>query len=561
MSGLLIMLITIVVLSLAYLTYGRWLANKWGIDPKAKTPAYEFEDGVDFVPTDKSVIFGHQFASIAGAGPINGPIQAAVFGWIPVFLWCLLGGIFFGAVQDFSAMYVSVKSKGQSMGVIIEEYIGKIGKKIFLIFCWLFCILVIAAFADIVSKTFNGFTPAGSAILANASVASTTIYMILFAVLLGIFLKKTKFNAMINTVVAIALLIGSIALGLLTPIYYSLSVWHITIFIYIFIASVLPVWLLLQPRDYLNSYLLVVMIAVSVFGIIIYNPDINLAGFTSFNVDGALLFPTLFVTVACGAISGFHALVSSGTSSKQIKNEQDMLPVSFGAMLLEVMLAIISLICVGFLAAKVALPEGTPPQIFADAISIFLAKVGVPKTASSTLILLAISAFGLTSLDSVARIGRLSFQELFIDTRRTTDDQLMYVRILSNKYLATTLTLVLAYILAKIGYKNIWPLFGSANQLLAALALLVCALFLRHTNRGGAALWLPMASMLAITFTALSIKIYQLVASFFNATTTKMSIAGNSVQLVFALLLFALGLTIAFMGIKKLAQKPVSANV
>ncbi len=547
MNGVVIIIIAIVVLLCAYLIYGRWLTKKWGIDPKAKTPAYTEYDGVDYVPAEKSVVFGHQFASIAGSGPINGPIQAAVFGWVPVLLWCLLGGVFFGAVQDFSAMYASVKNKGHSIGVIIEQYIGKVGKKLFLAFCWLFCILVVAAFADIVAGTFNGFNTDGSQITSNASVATTSILFIVAAVGLGFFLRASKLPAWGNTIVAILILIACIALGLTLPLYQDTSFWHIFVFIYIFIASVVPVWALLQPRDYLNSYLLIVMIIAAVVGILVYNPDINLAAFTSFEVDGQYLFPTLFVTIACGAISGFHSLVASGTASKQIKNERDMLPVSFGAMLMEVMLAVVSLVCVAFLASGATIPEGNPPQIFASAIATFLTKLGIPESFSTTLILLAVSAFGLTSLDSVARIGRLSFQEFFINTDKSDEEQSIITKIFANKYVATILTLVLAFILAKRGYADIWPLFGSANQLLGALSLIACAVFLKHTKRQGWMLWVPMICMLLITFSALGLKIASLVGSLMTAFDF-----GNALQLVFAVLLLALGVVVAIMGIKKL---------
>ena len=324
MNGITMMIIAIVVLGGAYLLYGRYLQNKWGIDPKAKTPAYEMEDGVDYVPADTNVVFGHQFASIAGAGPINGPIQAAIFGWLPVLLWILIGGVFFGAVQDFASMYASVKNKGRTIGYIIEAYIGKLGKKLFLLFCWLFCILVVAAFADVVAGTFNGFAvnDAGTVtkVAANGAVATTSMLFIFEAVALGFFLKYTKFNKWVNTAVAILLLVAAIVLGLNFPMYVSLGTWHIIIFVYILIASVAPVWALLQPRDYLNSYLLIFMIVGAVIGVFVANPSCNLKAFTSFNVDGQYMFPILFVTIACGAVSGFHSLVSSGTASKQIKS-------------------------------------------------------------------------------------------------------------------------------------------------------------------------------------------------------------------------------------------------
>lgn len=549
MSGVLMMIIAIIVLGGGYLLYGRWLAKTWGIDPNAKTPAYELQDGVDYEPADTAIVFGHQFASIAGAGPINGPIQAAVFGWVPVLLWILVGGLFFGAVQDFSAMYASVKNKGRTIGYIIEAYIGKIGKKLFLLFTWLFCILVVAAFADVVAGTFNGFNAEGGMIASNGSVATTSMLFIIEAVALGCLLRFTKLNKWVNTAIAIVLLIVGVAIGLNAPIYISTNVWHIIVFVYILVASVVPVWALLQPRDYLNSYLLVFMIVASVFGVLVTNPSINLPAFTSFYVEGTgNMFPILFVTIACGAVSGFHSLVSSGTSSKQIKNEKNMLPISFGAMLMESMLAVIALIAVASFATGAAAEAGytTPAQIFAGGVANFLAQMGLPHSVVFTLINLAVSAFALTSLDSVARIGRLSFQELFLDASIDDDNMEGWRKVLTNKYFATVITLILAYLLAKAGYKNIWPLFGSANQLLSALSLIACAVFFKKTKRKGWMLWVPMIVMLAVTLTALIQKIIVLVGD---------PTPGNILQLVFAIALFVLGVIVALLGLKRLGEK------
>lgn len=555
MNGLTMMILAVVVLGGAYLIYGRYLAKKWGINPDSRTPAYEMEDGVDYVPADTNVVFGHQFASIAGAGPINGPIQAAMFGWLPVMLWILLGGVFFGAVQDFASMYASVKNKGRSIGYIIELYIGKLGKRLFLLFTWLFSILVVAAFADIVAGTFNGFDANGATVTANGAVATTSLLFIVFAVGLGFYLKYTRFPKMLNTLFAIALLVLAVGLGLAFPIYVPQSAWLIFVFIYVIIACVTPVWALLQPRDYLNSYLLIAMIVGSVLGICVYNPSMNLPSFTAFKLTAAngsvsYLFPALFVTIACGAVSGFHSLVASGTASKQIKNEKNMLPVSFGAMLLESLLAITALIAAGFVATQEGLPAGTPPQLFAQAISIFLTSLGLPESVCYTLITLAISAFALTSLDSVARVGRIAFQEFFTDDSIAPEDQSPLNKVLTNKYFATILTLVLCYALSRAGYASIWPLFGSANQLLSALALIACAVFLKKTKRQGAMLWGPMVIMLGVTFTALALKITELV----NALSGQF-VFGNALQLVFAVLLLILGVIVAFEGIKKLIGK------
>ena len=557
MNGVTMMILGIVVLGGAYLLYGRYLEKKWGIDPNAKTPAYEFEDGVDYVPADTNVVFGHQFASIAGAGPINGPIQAAVFGWLPVLLWILVGGVFFGAVQDFAAMYASVKNKGRTIGYIIEEYIGKLGKKLFLLFCWLFCILVVAAFADVVAGTFNGFAAdaagAVTKVTANGAVATTSMLFIVEAVALGMILKYGKLNKWVNTVVAIVMLVAAVALGMKFPLYMERGTWHIIIFLYVLVACVVPVWALLQPRDYLNSYLLIFMIVAAVIGVFVANPSCNLNAFNGFTVNGQYLFPILFVTIACGAVSGFHSLVSSGTASKQIKTEKAMLPISYGAMLMESMLAVIALIAVASFADGEAAAQGltTQPQIFAGAIANFLTAAGLPYELVFTLINLAVSAFALTSLDSVARIGRLSFQEFFMDDDMDEKHMSPFLKIVTNKYFATILTLILAYLLAKVGYAEIWPLFGSANQLLSVLALVACAVFLKKTKRQGAMLWIPMAFMMAVTFTALSMTIYKLSVAFM---ATGLSL-GNTLQLIFAVLLLILGVIVAVQGVKKLTEK------
>lgn len=579
MNGLTILILAIAVLLAAYLLYGRYLARTWGIDPKARTPAYELEDGVDYVPADTGVVFGHQFASIAGAAAINGPIQASVFGWVPVLLWILLGGVFFGAVQDFAAMYASVKNKGRTIGYIIESYIGRTGKKLFLLFCWLFSILVVAAFVDIVAGTFNGFRPAaGGAVTpvpANGSVATTSMIFIAEAVALGLLLRLGKLPKWGNTAAVLLMLVAAIALGLRFPMYIGLNDWHILVFIYVFIASVAPIWALLQPRDYLNSYLLIAMIVAAVIGVFAARPQVNLPAFSGFTVNGQTLFPFLFVTIACGAVSGFHSLVSSGTASKQIRNEKSMLPVSFGAMLMESMLAVIALIAVASFASPeqtAALGYTTPSQIFAGGVAGFLSVMNLPQDVVFTLINLAVSAFALTSLDSVARVGRLSFQELFQDDAAGEKRARPLRRLLTNKYFATVLTLVLAFFLTEVGYDSIWPLFGSSNQLLSALAFLACAVFLRRTRRKSFMLWIPLFTMSAVTFSALILTILNLGRGIADGTylwmagitatvdgASVLTAWGAVVQMVFAVLILALGVSVVAQGVRKLLGKDSAA--
>lgn len=555
MNGLVILLLAAAALAAGYFIYIKYLERSWGIDAGKRTPAYEFEDGVDYVPARRGVVFGHEFASIAGAGPINGPILAAPFGWLPVLLWIVFGGVFFGAVQDFAAMYASVKNKGKTIGYIIEKYIGKTGKRVFLLFVWLFSLLVVAAFTDIVAITFTGVSAGGERNIANAGVASTSILFNVAAVALGILIKKTRRHGALIALLAVALLAGCIALGVTFPFFLGKTFWIYAVLAYVFIASVTPVWVLLQPRDYLNSFLLVAMIIAAFAGIVISAPVVQLPAFSGFVVGGMSLFPILFVTVACGAVSGFHSLVASGTASKQVENERDIRPISAGAMVIESLLAVIALIAAGSLAVGGVLPKGSPPQIFAEAVAGFLSVTGLPKEIVFTLITLAISAFALTSLDSVARVGRLAFQELFIEDGRISPLQ----KFLANKMTATALTLFFSYLLAMNGYQKIWPLFGSANQLLAALGLIACAVFLKKTKRKGAMLYAPAAVMLAVTFTALAFTIRAQLRALFGGDGFSWS--GGGLQLIFAILLLALGVVVAVSGVKKLLCKTFLPSV
>ena len=556
MNSLVIVLIGIVALGAGYLTYGRWLAKKWGIDPKAKTPAYTHEDGQDYVPSSKFTVFSHQFSSIAGAGPVTGPILASVFGWVPVLLWLILGGLFFGAVQDFGALYASVKNEGKSMGMIIEKYIGRGGRKLFMLFCWLFTLLVIAAFTDMVAGTFVGKGVEGMTAetsYANAAAASISMLFIVVAVIFGLIQKHVKnMNEVVKAIIAIALLVGMFALGMHLPIYATKTAWIYIVMAYLFLASVMPMWLLMQPRDYMTTFMLLGMIVGAVVGVVVAHPDMQLNAYNGFNVNGSSLFPTLFVTIACGAVSGFHSLVSSGTSSKTISNEKHMQMVGYGAMVVESLLGILSLVVVGAVAVNGTKPDGTPFAIFSSGVAGFLEKLGVPVQVATVFMTMCVSALALTSLDSVARIGRMSFQELFYGD--TTDPAQMPVwqKIFTNKYFATVVTLVCGYLLTLGGYNNVWPLFGSANQLLAALVLIALAVFLKTTGRTGWTLYIPMFIMLAVTFSALAQKTIALVTNIVNGQATLLV---DGLQLLVAIMLMVLGVMVAFSCLKKLFSK------
>ena len=553
MNGLVIVLIAIVVLGAGYLFYGRWLANKWGLDPKAKTPAYTHEDGQDYVPSSKMTVFAHQFSSIAGAGPVTGPILASVFGWVPVLLWLLIGGLFFGAVQDFGALYASVKNEGKSMGMIIEKYIGRTGRKLFMLFCWLFTLLVMAAFTDMVAGTFvgkgvEGMTKATS--YANSAAASISMLFIVVAIIFGLIQKKVgKMKEWVRAVVAIALLVVMFVIGMKLPMYATKTAWIYIVMAYLFLASVMPMWLLMEPRDYMTTFMLLGMIIGAVVGVIAEHPTMKLNAFNGFNVDGSYLFPTLFVTIACGAVSGFHSLVSSGTSSKTISNEKDMPMVGYGAMVVESLLGVIALVVVGAVAVNGTKPEGTPFSIFSTGVAGFFEKFGIPVQVATVFMTMCVSALALTSLDSVARIGRMSFQELFYGDTTDTSKMPGWQKVLTNKYFATIITLFFGYLLTLGGYNNIWPLFGSANQLLAALVLIALAVFLKTTGRTGWTLYIPMFVMLAVTFTALIQKTIALVSNIAGGQATFLV---DGLQFIVAILLMVLGVLVAFSCLKKL---------
>ena len=567
MNTLVIVLIAAVCLLCGYTLYGRWLANKWGIDPTAKTPAYTHEDGKDYVPTNGWTVFSHQFSSIAGAGPVTGAIQAAAFGWLPVLLWVLLGGIFFGAVTDFGALYASVKNEGKSMGLLIEKYIGKLGRKLFLLFCWLFCGIVIAAFADMVAGTFNayavkdGVTSLSAAAQTNGAAGMVSIMFMVFAVVFGLIQKKYNFSGWKEAVLGIAFIVLSFVVGANFPLVLGKAAWSYITFVYIFFAAVLPMWLMKQPRDYMTTFMFIGMIVGAAVGLLVAHPSMNLPVFTGFNNEKlGTMFPILFVTVACGAVSGFHSLVSSGTSSKTVENEKDMLKVGYGAMVLESLLAVLALCVAGAAAAADGTPAaGTPFQVFSTGVAGFFEMFGVPMYAATVFMTMCVSALALTSLDAVARIGRMSFQELFsVDDMAHAEG---WRKLLCNTYFSTFVTLAFGFLLTQIGYANIWPLFGSANQLLSALVLVTLCVFLKVTGRSNKMLFPPLVIMLCVTFTALVQRLLAMVKAIRTAaavtipageTTWGAVFIANGLQLIIAVLLIILGLTIVVNSLRAL---------
>ena len=579
MNGIALMVVAAVVLAAGYVFYGRWLANKWGIDRDAITPARRMEDGQNFSPASCFTVFSHQFSSICGAGPVTGTIVAMAFGWLPVVLWVLVGGIFFGAVHDFGALYASMKNNGKSLAQLIEKYIGKTGRRLFLLFCWLFCIIVIAAFTDMVAGTFKmgqgmvagvGFgVDAANKSYAAGTAGTISMLFTFVAIAFGWACRKFNLDGAKELVLAVVLTVAMFAVGMQFPIYLDKFGWFAVIAVYLVFAGALPIQTLKTPRDYLTSIMMIVMIVCAVLGIVVLGVNgqatMTAPVFTGFTTKSGMMFPILFVSVACGALSGFHSLVSSGTSSKQVEREQDALPVGYGAMVVESFVGILAIIVAAIMfsdmntAGTGALNAGvasTPFQIFAAGISRGMQAFGVDATVATVFMTMCVSALALTSLDAVARIARTSFSEFFAqsnDALAIDKPQTGAMRLLMNPWFATVVTLIPGFALAFGGYQNIWPLFGASNQLLGGMTMITLAVFCKVTGRKGAMLYVPVAFLLCCTFTSLAMSIMGCVIAL--STQGAAAIATSGLQLVFAVLLVALGLIVAYNCLKELFTK------
>lgn len=579
MNGIALMVVAAVVLAAGYVLYGRWLANKWGVDRDAITPARRMEDGQNFSPASCFTVFSHQFSSICGAGPVTGTIVAMAFGWLPVVLWVLVGGIFFGAVHDFGALYASMKNNGKSLAQLIEKYIGKTGRRLFLLFCWLFCIIVIAAFTDMVAGTFKmgqdmvagvGFgVDAANKSYAAGTAGTISMLFTFVAIAFGWACRKFNLDGAKELVLAVVLTVAMFAVGMQFPIYLDKYGWFAVIAVYLVFAGALPIQTLKTPRDYLTSIMMIVMIVCAVLGIVVLGVNgqatMTAPVFTGFTTKSGMMFPILFVSVACGALSGFHSLVSSGTSSKQVEREQDALPVGYGAMVVESFVGILAIIVAAIMfsdmntAGTGALNAGvasTPFQIFAAGISRGMQAFGVDATVATVFMTMCVSALALTSLDAVARIARTSFSEFFAqsnDALAIDKPQAGAMRLLMNPWFATVVTLIPGFALAFGGYQNIWPLFGASNQLLGGMTMITLAVFCKVTGRKGAMLYVPVAFLLCCTFTSLVMSIMGCVTALSSQGAA--AIATSGLQLVFAVLLVALGLIVAYNCLKELFTK------
>ena len=571
MNSLLLLIICIAILVAGYIFYGGWLCKQWGVgDSKKPTPAHEMEDGVDYVPAKAPVLMGHHFSSIAGAGPITGPIGAAMFGWVPVVLWILIGGIFFGGVHDFGALFASIRHKGQSIGEIISTNMSKRAKMLFTIFAYLKLIRVVAAFASIVATTFGAVVDEAGAIdqaasATNASVAMVSLLFIVIAIVFGFMVYRRNASMAVSTILGVVAIALCMVIGMnFNPIYLTTNTWMIIVGIYIAIASVTPVWILLQPRDYLSSFLLYAMLAVALVGVVISHAGMGgadgLAAFNGFAVDNGngmqYLFPVLFTTVACGAISGFHSLVSSGTTSKQLDKETDAKPIAYGGMLLECVLAVITVCAINF-AYKNGITAGAT-AIFAGGISQMyggIASEGVVAVLN-TLLVLTYSAFCLTSLDTATRLARFMFQEFFLEPGQTVDDiKDGWKKTLVNPYVATIITVILGVVLGMTGYSKIWGLFGAANQLLAGIGLLAVATWLGNVGKNNKMFLLPMGFMIIVTICSLCVTVKNQI----GIISAGGADWGPYAQAILAVILIILAIVLVIEGIQTLSKQKKSA--
>ena len=575
MNGLVLLLIGIAVLLCGYIFYGRYLCKKWGVgETNEPTPAHTMEDGIDYVPAKAPVLMGHHFSSIAGAGPITGPISAAMFGWLPCMLWILVGGIFFGGVHDFGALFASVRHKGKSIGEIISANMSLRAKRLFIIFSYLTLILVVAAFASIVAGTFAAKYVDGQVDLAAsatpASVAMVSLLFIVIAIAFGFMVYRRNAPMGVSTIAGVIAICLCMAIGMnWHPIYLSNTAWMWIVGLYIAIASVTPVWILLQPRDYLSSFLLYAMLAIAAIGVVIAHPsmvDSTGAGLVAIgdgmNAAGIKqpIFPVLFTTIACGAISGFHSLVSSGTTSKQLDKETDAKPIAYGGMLLECVLAVITLVAIAY-ARQTGHTAGAT-DIFAGGVAGMASQIAGGNQSLFnilyTLLVLTYSAFCLTSLDTATRLARFMFQEFWIDgTKGETPENVTGLKkVMANPYIATGITVVLGILLGLNGYAKIWALFGSANQLLAALGLLAVATWLGNVGKDNKMFLIPMAFMLCVTIASLLINSWQQ----FNVILAGGADWGPYVQVVLGLMLVILAVVLAIEGITTIAKQRKAAK-
>jgi carbon starvation protein len=506
----LLFITSLLLFALAFRFYGRWLERRFEVDDRHPTPAHTDSDGVDRVPAPSPVLLGHHFSSIAGAGPIVGPIIAATaFGWLPALLWVVIGAVFIGGVHDYAALMASIRHKARSVAEIAREYMSPLAYRLMLVFIWLSLVYVLVVFTDLTAETFVESGPVSTA---------SSIYLLL-AIGFGLCLYKLKLRVWTASLIFVPAVFAGIWVGHLLPLDVTgvsarlgldpATFWGLVLLLYCLVASTTPVWILLQPRDYLSSYLLYASVAAGVVGILFGALPVAWPAHRAWSDDHlGTLFPVLFITVACGACSGFHSLVASGTTSKQLNKESDARVVGYGAMLIEGLVAVIALSTVIMLAPGDEMAGKAPLLVYGNGIARFLSLFGIPHEVGISMGLLALSTFILTSLDTGTRLARYIVEEFFNFSGTIA------------RYLATLVCLILPalFILMPLhdargnpipAWKAIWPVFGATNQLMAGLALLVVVVWLKRRGKSNLFVFLPMLFMTAMTIWALLLLVGQ----------------------------------------------------
>jgi len=543
-----VVLICMLIFILGYRFYSRFVARDFKLNDVAVTPAVEINDGVDYVPAKSSLLIGQHFSAIAAAGPIVGPILAAIwFGWLPAVLWIVLGSIFIGGLHDFSSLIASVRHKASSIGQVVKENTSRTSHMLFLVFMWLTLVYVIIAFTDITAQTFK--TVANDMAFGPAVAASSVLYL-LAGMTMGVLLYKLKLNLTVATAIFLPLILFIVWIGPRLPqsilsLFSDISVkqWDVFLLIYCFFASIIPMWLLLQPRGYLGGWLLYLTIIICFIGALfggfaIKYPAFNVDGLKSV-LNGKMLFPILFITIACGACSGFHAIVSSGTTSKQIRKESDTLVIGYGAMLLEGLVAVLAIATVMMLSAGDPILKNDPNLIYANGIAKYLGLIGIGFNVAFPFALLAFSTFVYDTLDVSTRLGRYIFQEIFGFKSRT------------GAAFATLATLILPLIFLILtkekGYLVAWPIFGTSNQLLASLTLLAISIWMKKTGKNAWIAIIPTLFMLVMTMWSLVLQIIPFINTFGQKVESDVIISG-----VFGIILLILGIWLLIESAKAL---------
>jgi carbon starvation protein len=494
MSILLIAGLSALALGVGYVTYGRYLSRLLGIDADRPTPAMEMRDGIDYEPIPPKFLIGQHFSAIAAAGPIVGPILAGImFGWLPALLWILLGSIFIGGVHDMTTLVASLRHKARSIAEIIREHMTRRSYLLFLSFVWIALVYVIVAFTDVTAQSFVGQqTLEDGSVVSGGGIATSSLLYLALPIVMGLLLHKAKLPLSIATAIFLPLVGVAIWVGQKIPLNMPgflgltpLQVWDILLLIYCYVASIVPLWILLQPRGHLGGYFLFAAIAAGAIGILFGGRTVEYPAFLGWTSGGdspKSLFPFLFITVACGACSGFHAIVASGTTSKQVRREPDAQPVGYGSMLLEAMVAVMALSCVMMLSPTDTLIKGTPNLIYASGISRFLGVLHINPALGVCFGLMAFTTFVYDTLDVCTRLGRYILQEVTgwqgwkgraMATLLTTGVPALFV----------TRTILGPDGKAMPAWKVFWNLFGSSNQLLAALSLLGVTVWLLRTSK------------------------------------------------------------------------------